>query len=950
MRNKNNGKNRNYRFGRWILLAVLPGALLAAALLAIAGINGPSSQSPRKVQIAFGFHVNLYHSFRNDSNDEAGFGKDIRVIRHIVETLDRYNGQGVPVKGVWDFDNMFSLQEILPRYAPDIIENIRRRVRENGDEVILMSYNNGLASAMTEEELNDAVRWAVSNPWKSGVEDLFGEYGPIVRPQEMMTTPGNFSIYKNAGVKAVCLYYSATPFDAFRVFSRRLTLAEAHNPILYDHPDTGEEMAVIPTYNIGDLVENVSLKNWAEKLRREQINGEIDKDLLIFVNFDADADFWSGVDLNWILNWLPNTNGISGLIEEVKDLDYVRFTTVGDYLESHPPESRFHFGQDTADGSFNGYNSWAEKSDSHLFWTGIQRNRRAHAALEKARKTYGDPPELATLDGILRESYLKRLRALSTTHFGMATPFLAPDRQKAATSLLAELDEHSAKIEKGVVEYLRRISDGGTIPELEKGDSKYLGSFVVVRPEENRDVIQSRYLQIGAPEKNPEDMQLFVEGTGAGSTRVANLGLSKDANGARWLRIFVPTENGLMDGEYRLYGKPTAGTVEKRVAADENGISNGKLEVRFDKDGKVEGIYLDGVRYADAGSLTPYFRYDGRVIDFEPERVWSETAPDGMSGSVRVVGKTRGPKKGAVSDGYFDYTFTLVADRPYLLLDGEIQYPATKLKDTVKENIPALARRADTDWIETAPAEIRFSPRSPKNAPVRVLKHNYLGVESEYALDYFRHSPENLNLGNANNHVTNSYFGLVSGGRGMAVATDNTVLSNFAFAPLKVEYDRAADSFGVRANPFGAYHGEQYRPPTTGNGHGYEAAILAGEQYASSAPTYNGASHRIRIMVAFFDGNRIPEKLEEELLAYANPPVAVTLGGNESDVRSAGYFFPPVEFTPGVSSNAIVSRPAMVSGNDDAYFARVGEMVQSDRSIPLGLKVRVFWENVIASF
>ena len=78
-----------------------------------------------------------------------------------METLDRYNEQGVPVKGIWEFDNMFSLQEILPRYAPDIIENIKRRVRENGDEVILMSYNNGLVSAMTEEEANDAVLWAV---------------------------------------------------------------------------------------------------------------------------------------------------------------------------------------------------------------------------------------------------------------------------------------------------------------------------------------------------------------------------------------------------------------------------------------------------------------------------------------------------------------------------------------------------------------------------------------------------------------------------------------------------------------------------------------------------------------------------------------------------------------------------------------------------------------------
>jgi hypothetical protein len=202
-------------------------------------------RTPHGIYVAFGFHGNLYHSFRNDTNDEQGFGKDIRVIRHTIATLDRLNGQAVPVKAVWDFDNLFSLQEILPRYAPDIIEDIRRRIRDNGDEAILMSYNNGLASAMNEQELTDAMRWAIRNPWNSGVQDVFGTYSPIVRPQEMMTTPGNFSIYKRLGIQAVALYYSATPFDAFRVFSRPLTRAEAHNPILYKHPGTGEEMVII---------------------------------------------------------------------------------------------------------------------------------------------------------------------------------------------------------------------------------------------------------------------------------------------------------------------------------------------------------------------------------------------------------------------------------------------------------------------------------------------------------------------------------------------------------------------------------------------------------------------------------------------------------------------------------------------------------------------------------
>jgi hypothetical protein len=64
---------------------------------------------------------NLHHSFRNDTNDEQGFGKDILVIRHSIATLDRLNREAIPVKAVWDFDNLFALQEILPRFAPDIM-------------------------------------------------------------------------------------------------------------------------------------------------------------------------------------------------------------------------------------------------------------------------------------------------------------------------------------------------------------------------------------------------------------------------------------------------------------------------------------------------------------------------------------------------------------------------------------------------------------------------------------------------------------------------------------------------------------------------------------------------------------------------------------------------------------------------------------------------------------
>ena len=41
-----------------------------------------------KIHIAYGFHVNCCHSYRGDTNDAAGFGSDIRIIRGIIRTLD----------------------------------------------------------------------------------------------------------------------------------------------------------------------------------------------------------------------------------------------------------------------------------------------------------------------------------------------------------------------------------------------------------------------------------------------------------------------------------------------------------------------------------------------------------------------------------------------------------------------------------------------------------------------------------------------------------------------------------------------------------------------------------------------------------------------------------------------------------------------------------------------
>ncbi len=148
--------------------------------------------SENRIRVALGMHVNFYHSFRGDQPDVTGFGKDIRVIRKTLLQAEELEKLGFRVPLSWDFEHLFSLNDLIPKYAPDILEKIQERCRQGKDEIHFMSWNNGLVGAMTKVELELVMK-------RSQVE-LLKFFGPncvksIVRPQEMMWSPGHFGVY-----------------------------------------------------------------------------------------------------------------------------------------------------------------------------------------------------------------------------------------------------------------------------------------------------------------------------------------------------------------------------------------------------------------------------------------------------------------------------------------------------------------------------------------------------------------------------------------------------------------------------------------------------------------------------------------------------------------------------------------------------------------------------------
>ena len=343
-----------------------------------------------------------------------------------------------------------------------------------------MSYNNALSSALTEDEFRESVKRAITNDKGSGLQDLFGTWGHYVRPQEMMTTPGDFRLYKEMGIEGVVLYYSSITFDAFRVFGRELTLEEAHNPLTYVNKDTGEQMTVIPAYNHGDMAENIGIRQWVSMLHREQLKGNINNDVLLFLNTDADDDYWYGYKLPAYLSWLPNTGGLNQLVDSVSDLDYVGFTTLTDYMKTHKPVGTISFGQDTADGSFDGYSSWAEKANSTDYWSAVAYDRQTHTIVNQIYNMIGSgvPPGVQDL---LNQSFELRMRLTSTTNFGLATPFLASSRERVVESIISGLQTDSASARETAKAAARLYLQQNLPPVSSDPALTKIGSFVLLR-------------------------------------------------------------------------------------------------------------------------------------------------------------------------------------------------------------------------------------------------------------------------------------------------------------------------------------------------------------------------------------------------------------------------------------------------------------------------------------
>lgn len=860
-------------------IAIVVGFLLAVAVTLpllgkLAHRRALAVGSPHKIYVVLGFHTNFYHSWRGDTPDEAGFGTDIRIVREILRILDQANAEGLDARSYWESDNQFTLESILPQHAPDILEGIRRRVQAGHDEVLVAPYNNGFFSAMTEDEARAALRWAVHNPWGSGVGDLFGSYVPIVRPQEGMFTPGLIPLLEQEGMQGLILAYSTFPFTTFSNFVEPLSVAQRHGLTwLRTEPD-GPRIKLFPCTSLGDVIDFVSLEKWMLELRELQVDGSVDHDLVIHINFDADAESWLPFDLPMGLNWLPNTGGLREYIDAVNKYDWAEFSTPGRYMESHEPVGEVVVRQDTADGAWDGYYSWSEKLGSQELWTKLEQSRLFEA---QARTVGGQPapdPRMSFERSDRDASFYQRIRALSTTHFGMSTPMVNEERYAAASDAVERSRSRAlAELQGAAAERAASAAPPDDPDRLLYSFEAHAleGSFPAGVP-----------LRIPLTLPWPAPVLHLVDG--AGSTLPYSLiDVAPTGSGQAAAEIVVlPPSTAVSPLRLDLF---EAGLPPSLVAAAPPSsalrLDNGRVQLALSATNGVDSILLDGVAVGGPEFLSSFVTYR---TDDVPETYWASDwivevpAYERLDGIQRARLSTQVPVQtpaGKVRAGV-TVDFLLPDAAPFVIADVAVDYPYTEKRNVVATPQQKLRMLTDSRWIEVAPFQLQPQLQNSSGEFLHVWRRNFLGTVASFPLDYGRINPKNAQLDSFNHHVTSAWVAVADGRRGLLIAPDATVRSSANFAPMRLREEHGRQRLTI--NPFGSYYGEQMDySHLGGSGLGTELTVLIGAAFRPNGPSFNGKQQRFSLLLAPYAGDRPPAPLEAAAEAFYHPPALVVL-------------------------------------------------------------------------
>jgi len=842
---------------------------LTFCLLLLCANSSPAkeAQNQFKVYVILGFHTSFYHSWRGDTPDEAGFGTDIRVVREILKMLNEANAAGLQAKGYWDFDNYWTFEKIIPEYAPDIITGIRERVESGQDEVLPGPYNNGANHAATEDEFRTAVAYALENPFGSGAKQLFGRVTPIYRSQESMYTTGQNRIFLEEGIQGHIVYYSSIPFDTISAFIPALPAEQRFNPLWFRSVPEEKPIVLFPAVSPGDVVNYISLERWLLDLHQLQTSGQVKSDLMLHINFDADAETWIPIDLPKGLGWVANTGGLIEYIHAVNKYPWAEFSTPGAYLKDHPPRAEVLVRQDLADGAFDGNYSWAEKFASLLNWTQLEQSRlhsyRAAALAQRSSKDVAAEIDRKLWMGT-DSSFFSRLIGLTTTHFGMSTPIINEERQAKAELILGRARDLAAAAERDAAEAVRKQFQW-------KGEALY--EFEIYNYARGKNAAaKPAKMVVRLPVVLPQGVEGVRVKTIEGAPAPASLVNVKNLlDGTRAGEIWFVAELG--PEEHRVYRvEATSGGAGSRRLES---LQNSWLDLRLSESTGISSLKFQGQEVGGSDLLQPFITYrTGKKPEsyFASGYAWADLASESWVGlrRARLQAKIPMDTPSGRFESELNYTFTLFDDLPYLLADVEVRYAYTPPRDIIHTVQQKLRRLLDLRWIEVAPFQLNPAIFAPADKPLRVWKHNYLGITSYYDLNYGRINPHNKDLDSFNHQVTAGWVAVSNGAQGLLLAENAEVLASLAFCPMRLREVKGVQRLSL--NPFGSYFGRQLDySHLGGNGVGTGMATLASGSLKPSAPSYNGEVEKFSLLIAPYAGDAPPQALQDSAEAFFYP-------------------------------------------------------------------------------
>jgi hypothetical protein len=854
---------------RWFSLALV--VLISALLIPMQ--NKITVESPYKIYVTLGFHTSFYHSWRGDTPDEAGFGTDIRLVRSILDILNEANEQGLDARGYWDFDVYWTLEKIIPEFAPDLIDGIHARIQSGADEIVAGPYNNGANHAATPDELRVALEYALENPSGSGLKQLFGKVAPYYRPQEAVYTPGTTQALLDAGFEGVILYYSDVPFNSISAMIPTLPPEQRYNPLWMRSRPEEPPIILLPAISPADLVNSVSLEKLMLDLRKLQNSGQVEQDMLIHINFDTDSETWLPLEIPRLLRWFPNSGGLLEYIRAVNKYDWSEFTLPSEYVRTHPPQAEVLVRQDLADGGFDGNYSWAEKYTSLINWSKLERSR-LHSYRAMALGQHIPADLLDEIQAVLWEgadsSFFQRQIGLSTTHFGMSTPVINEERQAKADALLSNAEAIALQAERDAAAFLRDQAN-------HQEDALYV--FEVYEfDREGREFTGPQLTPVRVPLILPDGVDgVRVSGPGGEQIQASLINQQPMPGGSHSVELLFATQ--LEKNERKTFRVDRAPRIQNGQTLEQ--LANTWLDLDLSANNGIETLRFEGQEIGGPEFLDPFISYK----DGKRTRRWDvngysfgDLTKESWDGLQRARLQTEIPID--TPDGRFisefEYTFTMLDHLPYAIVDVEAHYANTPPRDIIHTLQQKLRRMLDLNWVEVAPFQLNPAIHAPGDDPLRVWKHNYLNITSFYDLDYGQINPRNRNLDSFNHQVTAGWVAVSNGEKGLLIGENAEVLTSMAFAPMRLREINGTQHLSI--NPFGSYHGRQIDYSHLGGlGIGTDITLAASGSLRPNGPSYNGQSVRFSLLLAPYKGDEPPQALQDSAAAFFYPPGVIYL-------------------------------------------------------------------------